>query len=111
LPGHAAGDHPGRVLRQPAAVRSVPLAPARPDPLHPPAPGDDPGARVRQPPGGPGALPTAAGGHRFDRMVVPERTTCTVPAGADVRPDGHRLTGAPAALESQGGENLCTPDD
>src|SRR5699024_12217132 len=102
-------DHPGRVHRQRATVRAVPLAPARPDPVHPPAPGDDPGARVRQPAGRSGTLPAAAGGHRLDRMVVPERTARTVPTGADLRPDGHRLTGAPAARTSRGGATLCTP--
>ena len=49
LPRHAAGDPPGRSLRQPAAVRHVPLARAGPDPLrHRTCSVDHPGARLAQ---------------------------------------------------------------
>ena len=46
--GHAAGDPARRALRRPAALRHVPLAHARPDPLQQPAQGRHPGARLAQ---------------------------------------------------------------
>ena len=81
VPRHAAGDPAGRALRQPAAVRHVPLAPAGPDPLLRAASRVDIqalGWRSRLP------LPAAAGRHRLDRVLLP-------------RPPGRTAPGPPTA--------------
>ena len=64
-----------------AALRHVPLAPHRPDPLRARPAGDDPGARLAHREEGP-PLPAAAGRHRLGRLLVPDAAGGAVPAAA-----------------------------
>src|SRR5690606_11041978 len=101
LPGPAPDPAPRRLLPQPAAVRHVPLAPVRPDPVRARAPRGRPGARLAfRPP-----LPAAAGRHRLRGLVLPRPHLHPPPAHAGRRPPRGLLTcptGPVAATRSAG---------
>ena len=87
LPRPAPGAPARRPLRQPAAVRDVPLAPPGPDHLRVQNARRRPGPRLaqRRP------LPPAARRHRLHGVLLPRRSGHRPPAGPYGRRDGDRL--------------------
>ncbi len=94
LPRLPSGDQAGRFLRQPAALRAVPLARHGPDPLQRGPARDDPGAGLAVEARRSAALSAAAGRHRVHGLLVSDGTARALPRSARHQRSGSDLESA-----------------